>query len=164
MNYIGFSEFDMANGEGVRVSLFVSGCTIHCKGCFNPESWDFKAGKPFDKKMAEKVIEALAHPYVRGLSILGGDPFEAENKGEVLNLVKLVRSRYGDSKDIWIWTGRKIEKLKEDSISSEILKKIDILVDGAFVEKLKVKEAGKWFGSSNQRVIKISNNRNFNYN
>jgi anaerobic ribonucleoside-triphosphate reductase activating protein len=155
MNYIGLSTCDAANGPGMRVSLFCSGCTLHCKGCFNPESWDFKAGKPFTDETLEKLLKALEEPFVSGLSLLGGDPLEPANEPEVLRIVKAVRERFGDKKTIWLWTGRKYEKVAE----SPVLKYVDTIVDGPFIERFKVQEQGSWFGSTNQRVIPLKNGK-----
>ena len=156
MKYAQLREFDTTNGPGVRVSLFVSGCTLHCKGCFNPESWDFDAGDDFNEKTIERIIELLKRPYMSGLSVLGGDPFEEQNIGPVTELCKRVREACLD-KTIWIWTGRKYEHFKDH----EIMRYIDTLVDGPYVEKLKVKEQGQYFGSTNQRVIpKLVKHRN----
>ena len=105
MNYIGLSSCDTANGPGVRVSLFVSGCTLRCKGCFNPESWDFSAGKPFTEETVETIFRFLDEPYVAGLSILGGDPLEESNVPVVTDLARRVKERYGDKRDVWLWTG-----------------------------------------------------------
>lgn len=153
MNYCGFNPFDTANGNGVRVSLFVSGCTLHCKGCFNKESWDFNAGKPFDEKAKQMVIDALKEPYVSGLSVLGGDPFEEQNIPVVTDLLKAVRNEFGKTKDIWVWTGRTTNHLDHNL---EIWNYIDYLIDGPFVEKLKETKKGQWRGSTNQRLIQIS--------
>lgn len=149
MNYCGLSTFDTANGEGVRVSLFVSGCTLHCKGCFNKESWDFNAGKRFTKSTLETILKELDNDYITGLSILGGDPLEPENLPEVERLCKAVRKKFGKKKTIWLWTGRCYEKVKQLSI----IKHLDVLIDGPFVEKLKVTERGALRGSTNQRII-----------
>lgn len=156
MNYCGFSKYDTANGPGVRVSLFVSGCTLHCKGCFNPESWDFNAGKPFDSEAYHMLFKALEDPYIKGLSILGGDPFEEENLDVVMGIVQEFRNRFGTSKDIWIWSGRTKEKLETDPRKKFILDHCDVLVDGPFVEKLKISKQGEYKGSSNQRVIYLN--------
>ena len=150
MNYIGFSKYDTANGPGVRVSLFVSGCTVHCKGCFNQESWDFAAGKPFTDETTAAILEALDNPYVAGFSLLGGDPFEPEHKATLVKLLAAVKTRFPE-KTIWAWTGRVFDKVK----ASPLLGYIDVLVDGPFVEKKKVTEQGLWYGSTNQRVLKI---------
>ena len=151
MHYIGLSSCDTANGPGVRVSLFVSGCTLRCKGCFNPESWDFEAGKPYDEAVKARLLKALEEEYVEGLSLLGGDPLEPENVDELTELCRAVREKFGNKKSIWLWTGRTYEKVKD----LPIFQYVDTVVDGPFVEKYKVEEPGKWFGSSNQRVIPI---------
>ncbi len=150
MNYIGFSKYDTANGPGVRVSLFVSGCTVHCKGCFNQESWDFAAGKPFTDETTAAILKALDNPYVAGFSLLGGDPFESEHEATLVKLLATVKTRFPE-KTIWAWTGRVFDKVK----ASPLLGYIDVLVDGPFVEKKKVTEQGLWYGSTNQRVLKI---------
>lgn len=151
MNYIGLSTCDTANGPGVRVSLFVSGCRLHCPGCFNPESWSFDAGKPYTEETQRKILKALADPYVNGLSLLGGDPLEPENESELVRLAEAVRERFGDSKTIWVWTGRRHERVAD----SPLLALADVVVDGPFVESKKVTEKGCWFGSTNQRVIEL---------
>lgn len=155
MNYCGYSKFDAANGPGVRVSIFVSGCTLHCKGCFNPESWDFAAGRPFDDAALEKLLKDSDDASIAGLSILGGDPFEKENIPGVERIVDAYREKFGNRKTIWVWTGRKLEHLEHDQEASRLIEKIDVLVDGPFIESKKVTEQGKWFGSSNQRVIEL---------
>lgn len=154
MNYVGISTFDTANGPGVRVSLFCSGCRLHCRGCFNPESWDFAAGKPYDEATEESLLKALEEPFVEGLSLLGGDPLEPENEPVLAALCKRVREKFGSTKTIWLWTGRKYEHVKD----LEIFKYVDVVVDGPFIERLKVKEQGKWFGSTNQRIICLQKN------
>lgn len=151
MNYIGLSSCDTANGPGVRVSLFVSGCTLRCKGCFNPESWDFSAGKPFTEETVETIFRFLDEPYVAGLSILGGDPLEEPNVPIVTDLARRVKERYGDKRDVWLWTGRIYEKHAE----LPLWQWVDTVVDGPFVEKRKVTQKGLWYGSENQRVIPI---------
>lgn len=149
MHYIGLNTCDTANGPGVRVSLFCSGCTLHCPGCFNEESWDFCAGKPFTDETLETILTALEEPFIEGLSLLGGDPLEPENQPEILRIVKAVRERFGNTKTIWLWTGRRHEKVAD----LPIMAYIDTLIDGPYVEKLHVTEKGSLFGSSNQRVI-----------
>jgi anaerobic ribonucleoside-triphosphate reductase activating protein len=151
MNYIGLSSCDTANGPGVRVSLFVSGCTLRCKGCFNPESWDFEAGKPFTEETVETIFRYLDEPYVAGLSILGGDPLEESNIPVVTDLARRVKERYGDKRDVWLWTGRIYEK----HVDLPLWQWVDTVVDGPFVEKRKVTQKGLWYGSDNQRVIPI---------
>lgn len=151
MHYIGLSSCDTANGPGVRVSLFVSGCTLRCKGCFNPESWDFEAGKPFTEETVETIFRYLDEPYVAGLSILGGDPLEESNVPVVTDLARRVKERYGDKRDVWLWTGRIYEKHAD----LPLWQWVDTVVDGPFVEKRKVTQKGLWYGSDNQRVIPI---------
>lgn len=151
MHYIGLSSCDTANGPGVRVSLFVSGCTLRCKGCFNPESWDFEAGKPFTEETVETIFRYLDEPYVAGLSILGGDPLEESNIPVVTDLARRVKERYGDKRDVWLWTGRIYEKHAD----LPLWQWVDTVVDGPFVEKRKVAQKGLWYGSDNQRVIPI---------
>lgn len=151
MHYIGLSSCDTANGPGVRVSLFVSGCTLRCKGCFNPESWDFEAGKPFTEETVETIFRCLDEPYVAGLSILGGDPLEESNIPVVTDLARRVKERYGDKRDVWLWTGRIYEK----HVDLPLWQWVDTVVDGPFVEKRKVTQKGLWYGSDNQRVIPI---------
>ena len=151
MNYIGLSSCDTANGPGVRVSLFVSGCTLQCKGCFNPESWDFDAGKPFTEETVETIFRYLDEPYVAGLSILGGDPLEESNIPVVTDLARRVKERYGGKRDVWLWTGRIYDKYAD----LPLWQWVDTVVDGPFVEKRKVTQKGLWYGSDNQRVIPI---------
>lgn len=151
MNYIGLSTFDTANGPGVRVSLFCSGCTVHCKGCFNTESWDFKAGNPYTAEVEAKILKALESSFVSGLSLLGGDPLEDSNAPVLEALCRRVREKFGGTKSIWLWTGRRYEHVRD----MPILKLVDVLVDGPFVEKLKTEEKGFWRGSTNQRLLKL---------
>lgn len=149
MNYADIKKVDVANGPGVRVSLFVSGCRNHCKGCFNPETWDFNYGKEFDTKAWRGLEKALDYEYIDGISILGGDPFEPENIEMVTDLCYSIKKSYSD-KTIWIYTGYVYEDIKD----LEIMKYIDVLVDGPFIESLKDISL-KFRGSSNQRIIDI---------
>lgn len=144
MNYLGLNKYDTANGPGIRVSLFVSGCTIHCHDCFNKESWDFNAGKPFTDKIQEDIIKTLQEPYINGLSILGGDPLEPKNQDTVLSLVKAVRT--SSPKSIWLWTGRMYKQVKDNPI----LNYIDVLIDGPYIHSLKPVQ---YAGSANQNII-----------
>lgn len=149
MNYSVIKPLDVANGTGVRVSLFVSGCRNRCKGCFNPETWSFTYGQEFTHETLLELERLLKNPNIEGLSILGGDPFEPENREQVDTICKLVWL-YHPGKTIWVWTGYLFEDLKD----LETLKYIDVLVDGPFVEELKDLRL-KWRGSSNQRVIDV---------
>lgn len=159
MNYADIKEFDVANGTGVRVSLFVSGCTHHCKGCFNEATWDFNYGNYFTKENEDKIIEFLAPDYIQGFSILGGEPFEYINQLGLLPLVKRIKEKY-PSKNIWCYTGYDYEKdilgemTQKWETTKELLSYIDILVDGEFVEELKDLKL-RFKGSSNQRIIDV---------
>lgn len=157
MNYIGINKYDTANGPGIRVSLFVSGCTLHCKGCFNPESWDFNAGKQFTENTMNELLTALQNKYIAGFSILGGDPLESFNLQQVYDILKKIKENVPD-KSIWLWTGRKLEHVINNSLAKKIIQLCDVVVDGPYIEKLKCNPADhNYFGSSNQRVIQISN-------
>lgn len=142
---------DVANGKGVRVSLFVQGCNRHCKGCFNEETWDFKGGRQFTDKDREKIFEYLSYSWVSGLSVLGGEPLEQSE--ELKLLLKEVKEKH-PNKDIWMWTGYKYEEVKD----RPILKYVDVLVDGAFVEDKKDLDL-LFRGSSNQRIINLFKER-----
>ena len=159
MNVAEIKKTDIANGEGVRVSLFVSGCTRRCKGCFNAVAWDFEYGKPFTEEVQEELLSALSPDYVAGLSLLGGDPFEPANQIALLPFVKRVRERF-PHKDIWCYTGYTFsdgvlaEKAANTAATRELISLLDVLVDGPFVEELKDIRL-KFRGSSNQRVIDV---------
>ena len=149
MNYAEIKKVDIANGSGVRVSLFVSGCRNHCKGCFNPETWDFDYGRPFTRETEDEIIEALRPSWIQGLSILGGEPTEEENAAVLIPFLKRVRAALLD-KDIWLYSGYTYEALRD----KEILTLADVLVDGPFL--LEQKDAGLAFrGSRNQRIIDL---------
>ncbi|MDF2485583.1 MAG: anaerobic ribonucleoside-triphosphate reductase activating protein [Herbinix sp.] len=159
MNYGTIKKTDISNGSGVRVSLFVSGCTHHCKGCFNPETWNFNYGKLFTEETEAEILVALAQSYINGLSILGGEPMEPSNQRVLLPFVKKVRELYPE-KDIWCYTGYDFEQeLLQDSrarceSTQELLDYLDVLVDGEFVEELKDISL-QFRGSSNQRIIDV---------
>ena len=149
MNYAEIKKVDIANGPGVRVSLFVSGCRNHCKGCFKPETWDFDYGRPFTRATEDEIIEALRPSWIQGLSILGGEPTEEENAAVLIPFLKRVRAVLPD-KDIWLYSGYTYEVLRD----KEILTLADVLVDGPFL--LEQKDAGLAFrGSRNQRIIDL---------
>jgi anaerobic ribonucleoside-triphosphate reductase activating protein len=154
MNYCGIKKVDIANGTGIRVSLFVSGCRNHCPGCFQPETWDFDYGEPFTEKTEDEIITALRPSWIRGLSILGGDPMEPENQKEILPFIRRVKETYPE-KDIWLYTGYRLEQVWD----SPLLSYVDVVVDGPFVEK--EKDAGLAFrGSRNQRIIDLKEKTN----
>ena len=148
-NYCKINSVDVANGTGVRVSLFVSGCRNHCKGCFNKETWDFNYGEEFTSDTVNEILKLLEPAYIKGLSILGGDPFEPENIKTVLDLCRKVKKRY-PLKDIWVYTGYFYEEFNKHPIMNSI----DVLVDGQFIEELKDISL-KFRGSSNQKIIDV---------
>ena len=159
MNYGEIKNFDIANGEGVRVSLFVSGCTHHCKNCFNPETWSFDFGQPFTREVEDSILKELAPDYINGLSLLGGEPFEPQNQAALLPFLRRVREKYPD-KNIWCYTGYLFDKelLGESRArcesTDEMLSLIDVLVDGEFVQEL-YNISLQFRGSSNQRIIDV---------
>lgn len=156
MNYAAIKPLDIANGEGIRVSLFVSGCTHRCKGCFNSPAWDFNYGSPYTESVEREIAKLVECKYVSGLSLLGGEPFEPPNQRALLSLVKRVAAM--DGKNIWAYTGYTYESdlLKGGrahcKATDEILDSIDVLVDGEYVESLKDISL-PFCGSSNQRVL-----------
>lgn len=159
MNYGEIKNFDIANGEGVRVSLFVSGCTHHCKNCFNKETWSFDYGEPFTGEVEDKIIAELAPSYINGLSLLGGEPFEPQNQQGLIPLLRRVKTELPD-KNIWCYTGYLFDKdlLGESrarcEYTDEMLSYIDVLVDGEFVQEL-YSITLQFRGSSNQRIIDV---------
>lgn len=159
MNYGEIKSFDIANGEGVRVSLFVSGCTHHCKNCFNKETWDFNFGKPFTREVEDNIIEMLSFDYIDGLSLLGGEPFEPQNQRVLLPFLKRIKEKFPD-KSIWCYTGYLFdEELLSESrarceCTDEMLSLIDVLVDGEFVQEL-YNITLAFRGSENQRIIDV---------
>ena len=160
MNYGEIKKYDIADGPGVRVTLFVSGCRHHCKGCFNAETWDFHYGNLYTEKTEKEILDALNHPYIAGLTLLGGEPFEYSNQKGLLPLVRQVREVL-PQKDIWCFTGFLFDKdiienmCKRWKETNELLSYIDVLVDGRFVEELKNLNL-KFKGSENQRTILVN--------
>ncbi len=159
MNYADIKQYDVANGPGIRVSVFVSGCTHYCKGCFNKEAWDFNYGKPFTDDTIQTVLTYLKPSYVKGLTVLGGEPLEPKNQPEVLRLLKAVKKQYPE-KSVWMFSGYDFEKdilnrmCQEVPETKEILSCLEVLVDGKFVEELKNLSL-RFKGSSNQRTILV---------
>lgn len=159
MNYANIKKYDIADGPGVRVSLFVSGCRHHCKGCFNSEAWDFEYGRPYTAETEAEILEALKPGYIAGLTLLGGEPFEPENQAELVKLLRKVRETYPE-KSIWSYTGFVYDKdlvpggRAYTDVTDEMLSYLDVLVDGPFVEELKDITL-QFRGSSNQRIIKM---------
>ncbi|MCI8637586.1 MAG: anaerobic ribonucleoside-triphosphate reductase activating protein [Coprococcus sp.] len=163
MNYGNIKKCDIADGPGVRVSLFVSGCRHHCKGCFNAETWDFHYGQPYTKETEAEILEALAPSHIQGLTLLGGEPFEPENQAKLAELVKKVREAF-PQKDIWCYTGYlyDVDLIPGGKVFTEntdaMLSCIDVLVDGEFVEEKKDITL-RFRGSSNQRILEIGKMR-----
>lgn len=166
MNYGNIINCDIANGLGLRTSLFVSGCRHHCKDCFNPQTWSFQFGSPYTVETKNQILQSLNNPHIQGLTILGGEPMEPENQPDILDLVKTVKEQYPE-KDIWIYSGYTIEELTGYSDKFEwmthpksiencrnILSYTDTLVDGEFVTELHDIRL-KYRGSSNQRIIDV---------
>lgn len=160
MYYGNIKKYDIADGPGVRVSLFVSGCRHHCKGCFNAETWDFSYGRPFTEETQEELLAALAPSYIAGLTVLGGEPFEPENQPVVTEVLRRAREQY-PRKDIWCYTGYLYDVdlipggKVYTSVTEEMLSYIDVLVDGEFMEA--EKDVSLQFrGSRNQRIIRLS--------
>ena len=159
MNYADIKRIDVANGEGVRDSVFVIGCNHHCKGCFNECAWDFNYGNKFTEKQEEEVLKDLDHDYISGLTLLGGEPLEPANQEGLLPLVKKAKEKFPDKK-IWCYTGFDFEKdvvgkmAKQSETTKELLKYIDVMVDGKFEEDKKDLKL-KFRGSSNQRILDV---------
>ena len=165
MHYGAIKKFDISNGEGVRASLFVSGCRNRCPGCFQPQTWAFDYGREFDGEAKATLLSSLSIPSVRGVSILGGEPMEPENQVELLPLLREIKELYPD-KTVWLYTGNTYEELTAEAgsnpkaldITSELLSYVDILVDGRFIEEKK--SLGLRFrGSTNQRIIDLNKTR-----
>lgn len=155
MRYNKIRKMDISNGEGVRVSIFVQGCHFHCKGCFNPETWSFEAGKEFTSQTLKTLLDLCLKDTVKGLSILGGEPLNEENFIGVLEIVKEFRNKEKlKNKDIWLWTGYEIEDILSSEEKKEILKYLDYVVCGQFIEEEKNLKL-KWAGSNNQRWIDV---------
>ena len=154
MHYCKIKTDDIANGPGVRVSLYVSGCPHRCKGCFNPETWDYNAGKPFTEKEIQKIIDSLKPEYISGLSLLGGEPLAEQNRKEVALLVQRVKELFPD-KTIWCWTGFLYEDLLSEKVKdknlSYLLDTLNVLIDGPFIESQKDLSL-RYCGSKNQKV------------
>ena len=159
MNYADIKTIDIQDGEGVRVSIYVSGCHFHCKGCHNKEAWDFNYGKKFNEETIEYILKLLDREYIKGLSILGGEPLEPINQQGLVPLVQRVKEKYPE-KNIWCYTGYDFEKdilgemYKKNEYTRDLLKNIDILVDGQFEEENKITNL-KFRGSTNQKKIDV---------
>ena len=159
MNYAEIKNCDIANGIGVRVSLFVSGCTHHCKGCFNEVAWDFDYGTPFTQETIDKILDMMRPSYIRGLTLLGGEPFEPQNQGPIVELLRQIKEKMPE-KSIWAFSGYLFDRdilsgrLGDWSVTQEYLSYLDVLVDGPFVEARKNLSL-RFRGSENQRIIDV---------
>ena len=159
MNYATIKPVDIANGPGVRVSLFVSGCTHHCKGCFNAQAWDFQYGDPFTEEVQEQIFSYLDHDYMEGITLLGGEPMEPENQEGLLPFVRELKRRFPE-KSIWCFTGYDFEKdilgsmMKTSQTTRELVPLFDVMVDGKFEEELRNLSL-KFRGSENQRILDV---------
>ena len=159
MNYAEIKNCDIANGIGVRISLFVSGCTHHCKGCFNEVAWDFDYGTPFTQETIDKILDMMRPSYIRGLTLLGGEPFEPQNQGPIVELLRQIKEKMPE-KSIWAFSGYLFDrdilakKLGPWETTRELLSYLDVLVDGPFVAALKNLNL-RFRGSSNQRLIDV---------
>lgn len=163
MNYHKIEKTSIANGVGIRVVLWVSGCSLHCRGCHNPETWDLNSGKPFDEEAKRELFEALDKPYIKGITFSGGHPLEDENVEIIYLLIKEIKEKF-PTKDIWLYTGYTLEQIfplvVTDMLDAnklyrqEIVSMCDVVVDGRYIEELKDITL-KWRGSSNQRVWDI---------
>lgn len=150
MRYNLIRKMDISNGPGVRVSVFMQGCSFHCKNCFNPETWDFEGGKEFTDETIEKVLELCSKEHVKGLSILGGEPMHPKNIDATTKLAKAFKEKY-PNKNLWVWSGFEFDK---DLKGKEVLNYTDVLIDGVYKDELHDPTL-KWRGSSNQRVIDV---------
>ncbi len=162
MNFATIKKRDIADGPGVRVSLFVSGCTHRCEGCFNEIAWDFNYGEPFTRAVEDELLEALAPDYIQGLTLLGGEPFEPENQRALLPFLKRVREAF-PKKNIWCYSGYTLDQLQGESrarceVTDEMLAQLDVLVDGRFVLAKKNIRL-RFRGSENQRLIDMNKTR-----
>jgi anaerobic ribonucleoside-triphosphate reductase activating protein len=159
MNYATIKPRDIANGPGVRVSLFVSGCTHRCPGCFNEEAWDFDYGQPFDQSTIDEILGLLQPDYVQGLTLLGGEPFDPRNQPAIVELLRQIKAKY-PNKSIWAFTGYLFDRdilpgrLGESTITREYLSYLDVLVDGPFIQARKNLTL-RFRGSANQRLIDV---------
>ena len=174
MNYASIRTCDIANGEGVRVSLFVSGCTHRCKGCFNEEAQAFDYGDPFTREVEDSILKSLEPDFIAGLTLLGGEPMEPENQRVLVPFLRRFREKFGERKTLWVYTGCIWEKLRGKSeevrvadgdsyrwrieVTDEFLSMIDVLVDGPFIEDLKDISL-RFRGSSNQRILELKSYR-----
>lgn len=154
MNYAEIKYNCASNGPGVRTALYVSGCSLHCKGCFNKELWDFNAGQEYTDEVQNKILDSMDRDWIAGLSILGGEPMEPDNQQSVYGLIKAVRDRFGNKKTVWLWTGYRHKMEPKTEFTDKIIAELDVIVDGPFMLN-KADTKLKFRGSSNQRIIEL---------
>lgn len=156
MNYVKITKNDIANGEGVRVVLWLSGCSHKCKGCHNPQTWNIDSGIQFDEKAEKELFEALDKPYIAGITFSGGDPLHENNLEDVLNIINKIRILFGYDRTIWLYSGYTWDEVweQDNKLRKEIVSKCDVFVDGRYEEEFR-NVALKWCGSTNQRVIDV---------
>ena len=152
MNITNIKYFSTVNGNGVRTAVFVSGCNLHCEGCFNSAAWSFDTGHKMTNEIIDKILESIEPEYISGLSILGGEPMDPKNQPGVAILIKKFRERFGNKKDIWLWTGYEYDSIPFDGDTLYIISNIDVIVDGPFIVSKKDLNL-PYRGSSNQRII-----------
>ena len=152
MNITNIKYFSTVNGNGVRTAVFVSGCNLHCEGCFNSAAWSFDTGHKMTNEIIDKILESIEPEYISGLSILGGEPMDPKNQPGVAILIKKFREKFGNKKDIWLWTGYEYDSIPFDGDTLYIISNIDVIVDGPFQASKKDLNL-PYRGSSNQRII-----------
>lgn len=164
MYYGTLKKYDIADGPGVRVCIYISGCRLHCPFCHNQETWDFKYGQPYTQDTENEILEAMNHDYIQGFTFCGGEPMEEENQRELVKLARKIHERY-PNKDIWSWTGYEYTDLidggrKHCEVTNELLSYVDVLVVGNFqIDKRDISDNNRWRGSTNQRVIDMNKTR-----
>lgn len=153
MRIANIKYFSTVNGEGIRTAVFVSGCSIHCPGCFNSEIWSFTSGKEFNYELEKKILDSIDNEYCAGLSILGGEPMDTMNQEGVYNLLVSFKSKFGNTKNVWLWTGYTLDTIPKTDYTEEILELVDYIVEGPFKKEL-VEVDLPYRGSTNQRILK----------
>lgn len=153
MRIANIKYFSTVNGEGIRTAVFVSGCSIHCPGCFNSKIWSFESGKEFNYELEKKIFDSIDNEYCAGLSILGGEPMDTMNQEGVYNLLVSFKSKFGNEKNVWLWTGYTLDTIPKTDYTEKILNLVDYIVEGPFKKEL-VEVDLPYRGSTNQRILK----------
>lgn len=160
MNLSNIKYYSTNNGPGFRTAIFVSGCSLHCPGCFNKIAWDYSHGFELDERVIDKIIKSCEPEFITGLSILGGEPMDEKNQSGVVKIIRSFRKKFGNEKTIWMWSGYHLDNIPSTEVSQEILDNVDCIIDGPYKENcadLKL----KYRGSSNQRIMKKKSDGNF---